>query len=143
MIYVRSENQRMMSDTQQLDVSNELCNSVFNVNDKITYVGIINQKGRIENCRSRNSIIEKFPDTKKEMFLMENALWDRIKIEYDDYLGQVQYTYVRRKKREVLSFPMGNSLLLVSFKQHLDVSLLAKIITRLINKYKKKLNHFA
>ena len=133
----------MMLSTQQLDISNELCNAVFKTNNKITFVAIINQKGRIEQCQSHNSIIEKFSDTKKEMFLMENALWYRTRKEYDEELGQVQFTYVKRKKRGVLSFPIGDSLLLVSFKQLLDVSMLAKIITRLVNKYEKKLNHFS
>ena len=127
-----------MLDTQQCDVSYELCNLVFKANNKITFVAIINQRGRIEKSQSHNSIIEKFSGVKKEMFLMENALWDRTRKEYDDDLGQVQYTYVRREKRGMLSFPIDDSQLLVSFKQRLNVPLLAKIITRIINKYKKK-----
>jgi hypothetical protein len=127
----------MIINSKQHEILDDLCKSVLETNSKIAFVAVINEKGRIENKQTRKNIIEKLPSIKKEMFLMENALRQRMGAEYDDDLGQVRFTYVERKKRGLLSFPINDLLLLVSFRPSLDISLLAKRIIYLINKYKK------
>lgn len=112
------------------------------MNDHITFVGIINEKGRTDASQVRNSVIEKLSDDKKEMFFMENALRHRLRKEFDVGLGQVRFTYVERAKRGILSFPMDDQLLLVSFlRMHVNSMTLARKIVQLVNRYKKKLEN--
>jgi hypothetical protein len=114
------------------------------MNNHITFVAIINEKGRINESQSRNSVIERLPNTRKEMFFMENALRHRMRKEYDDDLGQVKFTYVERAKRGLLSFPMYDELLLVSFlRTHVDSLALARSIMPLVGRYKKKLENIS
>jgi len=128
----------LLINSEQHTILFDLCSAVLKTNSKIVYVAIINDRGKIEESQARKSIIEKLPDIKKEMFLMENALRNRMATEYDEDLGSVRYTYVERKKRGLLSFPMGDLLLLVSFLPSLDVLQLSKNIIPLIAKSKKK-----
>ncbi|MGI0073443.1 MAG: DUF6659 family protein [Nitrosotalea sp.] len=111
------------------------------MNNKITFVAVINEKGRIEESQSRNSIIEKLPSIRKEMFFMENALRHRMREDFDGDLGPVRFTYVERAKRGLLSFPMDDKLLLVSFRTSVNSLLLAKSIMQLIRRYEKKLSN--
>ncbi|MFZ1076920.1 MAG: hypothetical protein WAN47_05780 [Nitrosotalea sp.] len=112
------------------------------MNNHITFVAIINEKGRVDASQGRNSIIEILPSTRKEMFFMENALRHRMRKEFDGDLGQVRFTYVERTKRGLLSFSMDEQLLLVSFlRTHVNSMTLAKSIARLIDAYKKRLKN--
>jgi hypothetical protein len=123
-------------------LSNELCRSIMKMNDHITFVGIINEKGRTDASQVRNSVIEKLSDDKKEMFFMENALRHRLRKEFYGDLGQVRFTYVERAKRGILSFPMDEQLLLVSFlRTHVNSLTLARNIMPLVGRYKKKLKN--
>ncbi|MGB6464427.1 MAG: hypothetical protein WA799_08280 [Nitrosotalea sp.] len=125
-------------------ISNELCRSVIAMNNHITFVAIINKKGRVDESQGRNCIIEKLPSVMKEMFFMENALRHRMRKEFDRDLGQVRFTYVERNKRGILSFPMDDQLLLVSFlRTYVDPLTLARSITRLVHRYKKKLENIS
>jgi hypothetical protein len=110
------------------------------MNNHITFVAVINEKGRIEESQGRNCIIEKLSSTKKEMFFMENALRLRMRREYDEDLGQEGFTYEERAKRGLLSFPLEDHLLLISFfRTRVNSLTLARSITKLIFRYKKKL----
>jgi hypothetical protein len=122
-------------------VANELCESIIRMDNKIMFVAVISEKGRIEESQSRNSIIEKIPSVRKEMFFMENALRHRMRNDFDEYLGSVRFTYVERAKRGILSFPMEDKLLLVSFRTSVNPLLLAKSIMRLIHRYEKKISN--
>lgn len=75
---------------------------------------------------------------------MENALRHRMRKEFDGDLGQVRFTYVERAKRGLLSFPMDDQLLLVSFfRRHVNSLSLARSITRLVRRYKNKLQNMS
>ena len=121
-------------------LSNELCSSIIAIDNHITFVAIINENGMVDESQSRNCIIDKLPKTRKEMFFMENALRHRMREEYDGDLGQERFTYVERDKRGLLSFPLNNQLLLISFlRNHVKPIVLANRITHLVHRYQQKL----
>lgn len=123
-------------------MSNELCKSVIEMNNHITFVAIINERGKADESQGRSCIIEKLPSAMKEMFFMENALRHRMRKDFDRDLGQVRFTYVERSKRGILSFPLDDQLLLVSFlRTYVDSLTLARSITPLVRRYKKKLEN--
>ena len=134
----------LLLDSKFTVLSNELCRSIVKMNDHITFVAIINEKGRVDASQGRNSIIEKLPSDKKEIFFMENILRHMLRKEFDGDLGQVRFTYVERAKRDLLSFPMNDQLLLVSFlRMHVNSMALARNITKLVDRYKKKLKNIS
>jgi hypothetical protein len=134
----------MLLNSKYNNLSNELCNSIIATSPKITSVAIISDKGRVEEFQCRNCVIEKLSSTSKEMFFMENALILRMGKEFDEDLGTGRFTYVERNRRGFLSFPMNDRLVLVSFLTYNIHSLmLAKSITHLIRRYKKKLENMS
>jgi hypothetical protein len=123
-------------------LENELCTSIMQMDTHIRFVAIIDEKGRVEESQGRSSIMEKLSNARKEMFFMENALVHRMSKEFDEDLGKVGFSYLERSRRGLISFPMDDQLLLVFFlRTHLNSSTLAKNITRLVHKYKKKLEN--
>jgi hypothetical protein len=122
-------------------LSDKLCKSIMTMNNHISFVAIIDQKGRIEESQGRDCIIEKLPDTRKEVFFMENALIHRMRKEFYQDFGKVRFTYLEMSRNGLFSFPIDNEkLLLVYFLRiHVNSPMLANRITRQIRKYVKKL----
>ena len=122
-------------------LSDELCQSTLTLNDNILFVGIINQKGRVECSQGHDCTIEKLPNTRKEIFFMENALIHRMRKEFNQDFGQAIFTYLETSRNGLFSFPIDeNKLLLVYFSRaHVNSFMLANRITRLICKHVKKL----
>ena len=128
----------MLLDLKLNMLSSELCKSILALDNHISFVAIIDEKGRVRESQGNNAIIKKLLGTKKEIFFMENVLMHRMRKDFDVDLGEVKFTYVERSKRSVLYFPMDNQLLLVSFVRTPVNSLtLARSITRLVCRYKK------
>lgn len=125
-------------------LSNELCRSIISMNNHITLVAIINEKGMVDESQGCNCIIERLPSTKKEMFFMENALMHRMRKEFELDLGQVRFTYVERAERGLFSFPIYDQLLLVSFlRAHVNSLTLVESIAPLVDRYKKELENMS
>lgn len=114
----------------------DLCNSILKENNKVTFVGLINERGVVEECQSSASIIDKLPREKKEMFFLEYALRHKMRKEFDDDLGRVGYTYAEREKRALFSFPISNHLFLViACKPQINPKSFAKKIQNTVRSY--------
>jgi hypothetical protein len=130
----------MLSDSKLDMLSSELCSSVIAMDSHISFVAIIDEKGRVRQSQGNNAIIKKLLGTKKDMFFMENVLMNRMRADFDVDLGEIRFTYVERSKRSVLYFPLDNQLLIVSFvRTPINSLTLARSITLLVCRYKKKL----
>jgi hypothetical protein len=130
----------MLLDSKTNMLSSELCKSVIAMNNHIEFVAIIDKRGRIRESQGRSSAIKKLTSTSKEIFFMENALVYRMRKDFDESLGELRFTYVERARRGLFYFPMADQLLLVSFLRiHVNSLTLARSITQLVSKYKKKL----
>jgi hypothetical protein len=119
----------MLLDSKLNMLSSELCRSILSMDDHISFVVIIDEKGRVKESQGDNEIIKKLLGTRKEIFFMENALMHRMRTDFDVDLGEVRFTYVERARRSIFYFPMKDQLLLVS--------------SQLISKYKKKLENIS
>lgn len=113
------------------EVLADLCSSILKSDPKITFVSAINEKGRIEEFQTKGSILDSILAPKREIFFMEYALQHSMKKEYDEDFGQVGYTYERRKKRILFSFPMMNFLLIVGCKLGINSKSIANKIIQL------------
>ncbi len=125
-----------MIAAQFSDSMKALCNCVLKENRKVTYVGIINERGIIEECQSSASIIDNLSRERKEVFFLEYALRHRMRKEFDEELGRVGYTYAEREKRSLFSFPISNHLfLVVACKPQINPKPFAKKILDSIKSY--------
>jgi len=92
----------------------ELCGKIEKSLNNIRFAGVINNKGRLVAGGMIGSV-KPLEDTKKdEMLFMELALRVRMRGEFNEELGPVKFSLSYREKLIIMSFPMGNDVLLVT-----------------------------
>jgi hypothetical protein len=114
-----------------------LCKNVKNLDKRIRFVGLINDKGRLV---AGGMVEGKNPleDTKKdEMLYLELALRVRMRQEFDAELGPVRFAMSYRDKVLVMSFPIGKEVLLVSAERDLDFGKFPFSVLKIIEEYLK------
>ena len=92
----------------------ELCGKIEKSLNNIRFAGVINNKGRLVAGGMIGSV-KPLEDIKKdEMLFMELALRVRMRGEFNEELGPVKFSLSYREKLIIMSFPMGNDVLLVT-----------------------------
>ena len=92
----------------------ELSGKIEKTISNIRFAGVINNKGRLVAGGMIGSV-KPLEDTKKdEMLFMELALRVRMRGEFNEELGPVRFSLSYRDKLIIMSFPMGNDVLLVT-----------------------------
>jgi len=111
-----------------------LCTLAQKIDSDIRFVGIINSKGRLV-AGGMVSSKKRLGDRKgDEMLYMELALRVRMRREFDDDLGKVEFSMSFREKLIVMSFPMKNDVLMVSMERKTRFENVAFEILKLVNK---------
>ena len=111
-----------------------LCTLVQKIDSDIRFVGIINSKGRLV-AGGMVSSKKRLGDRKgDEMLYMELALRVRMRREFDDDLGKVEFSMSFREKLIVMSFPMENDVLMVSMERKTQFENVAFKILKLVEK---------
>ena len=112
----------------------ELCERVKKVDPKVRFAGVINSKGRLV-AGGMVSSKKRLGDRKgDEMLYMELALRVRMRREFDDDLGKVEFSMSFREKLIVMSFPMENGVLMVSMERKTQFENVAFEILKLVEK---------
>ena len=112
----------------------ELCERVKKVDPKVRFAGVINSKGRLV-AGGMVSSKKRLGDRKgDEMLYMELALRVRMRREFDDDLGKVEFSMSFREKLIVMSFPMENDVLMVSMERKTQFENVAFEILKLVEK---------
>ncbi len=111
-----------------------LCTLVQKIDSDIRFVGIINSKGRLV-AGGMVSSKKRLGDRKgDEMLYMELALRVRMRREFDDDLGKVEFSMSFREKLIVMSFPMKDDVLMVSLERKTQFENTAFSILKLVEK---------
>ncbi len=111
-----------------------LCTLVQKIDSDIRFVGIINSKGRLV-AGGMVSSKKRLGDRKgDEMLYMELALRVRMRREFDDDLGKVEFSMSFREKLIVMSFPMKDDVLMVSMERKTQFEQIAFSILKLTEK---------
>jgi|SRR5579872_2469033 len=121
-----------MSTIQKSLEIEKLCSSILSINKNIQSVSVINKNGRpLENMtRGSTDII---PYKENEMLLMQCALTISMGRDFDEYFGQIGYTFVARKNLSMFSFPIDNNVILVTSKADISPITIARKILSAIN----------
>ncbi|MDE1863319.1 MAG: hypothetical protein KGI33_10455 [Thaumarchaeota archaeon] len=96
------------------------CKKVMDLDAKIRFVGLVNERGRLVAGGMRNGL-KSFEDTKDdEMLYMELVLRTKMRREFDKVLGPVQFAMSHREKVIVMSFPVQDNVLLLSAERGIN-----------------------
>ena len=126
--------QNITKNNHSLEDFEDFCGEILNLDPKIRFTGIINDKGKllVENKRKGLKV---FIDPKDlEILLMETALGVRMRREHDEQLGQVNFTISYARNMITIIFPFENEILCVTTEQDLDFLKIAFLILQLLER---------
>jgi hypothetical protein len=112
----------------QYDLS-VLCNGIFEVDEIIRFVGIIDQMGKLVVGDMKKGLSSLERDDGSIRLYLGYAINNILRQDFDNVFGKVLYTFSEREKIKLLTIPMDNYLLLVSIDKLSDhVKLINKIL---------------
>jgi hypothetical protein len=98
---------------------------------EIRFAGLINPMGHLVAGGMKKGMKPLEDDADMRKLYMELILRVSTRQEFDQSLGEVEYSASRRKKAVVMSFPIGNKVLLVSANTDVDIDATAKKIKKI------------
>ena len=98
---------------------------------EIRFAGLINPMGHLVAGGMKNGMKPLEDDADMRKLYMELILRVSTRQEFDQSLGEVEYSASRRKKAVVMSFPIDNKVLLVSANTDVDIDITAKKIKKI------------
>ena len=107
----------------------KLCNSIFEINEKIRFVGIIDQMGKLIGGDMKKGLPSLEKNDGSIRLYLGYAINNILRRDFDDVFGKVLYTFSERERIKLLTIPIDDNLLLVSMDKSTDhVELINKII---------------
>src|SRR5687768_5676259 len=102
-----------MTDSNNLNHFQSLCNSIFVISPNIRFVGVIDKMGRLVAGGMRENIesMERNEDSSK--LYLEFALRTDMRKDFDAEFGKTIYNYSEREKIKLVSFPLNGYFLRV------------------------------
>ena len=98
---------------------------------EIRFAGLINPMGHLVAGGMKTGMKPLEDDADMRKLYMELILRVSTRQEFDQSLGEVEYSASRRKKAVVMSFPIDNKVLLVSANTDVDIDATAKKIKKI------------
>ncbi len=120
----------------QVEKSNEYyvfeqkCQNLLKESD-IRFAGLINPMGHLVAGGMKKGLKPLEDDADMRKLYMELILRVSTRQEFDKTLGVVYYSASRREKAVVLSFPIGNKVLLISANANVNIDETAKKIKKI------------
>ena len=111
-----------------------LCTITQKIDSKVRFAGVINSKGRLVAGGMAASKTRLGDRKRDEMLYMELALRVKMRREFDDDLGKVQFSMSFREKLIVMSFPIENDVLMVSMERKTQFEKISFKILKLVEK---------
>src|SRR5580693_8860875 len=99
----------------------KLCFQIFKIDRRVRYAGVLDDTGRVIAGGMRKGISSLEPAS-EDLRLMANLTiqigtdktWDR-------YFGNIQFTFVKREKVNMMTFNLGENFMLVSTEPDFDL----------------------
>jgi hypothetical protein len=97
----------------QYDLS-ALCNGIFEINERIPFVGIIDLMGNLIAGDMKKGLLSLEKDDRSIRLYLGYAINNILRRDFDNVFGKVLYTFYEREKIKLLTIPIEDNLLLVS-----------------------------
>jgi hypothetical protein len=114
-----------------------LCNDIFGINEKIRFVGIIDQMGKLIAGDMKDGLPSLERDDGSIRLYLGYAINNVLRRDFDNVFGKVLYTFSEREKIKLLTVPIDNNLLLVSMDISSDHVELINKIQQIVSKLTK------
>ena len=108
---------------------NAMGNAIFKVNEKIRFVGIIDEMGKLTTGDMKSGLQSLEGGDGSIRLYLGYAINNVLRRDFDNVFGKVLYTFSDREKIKLLTIPINNKILLVSMDRSTDhVDLINKIL---------------
>tara|TARA_B100001105_G_scaffold246022_1_gene229330 strand:- start:688 stop:1065 length:378 start_codon:yes stop_codon:yes gene_type:complete len=111
----------------------QICASVMQIDSKIRFAGVINERGRLVGGGMRENVEPLENEKDDEMIFMELALRVKMRKEFDKQLGNVNFAMALRERALAISVPLGDDILYVVSEPDADYGVLPKRILEIID----------
>ena len=111
-----------------------LYNFLLNLDEKIRFIGFIDEVGKLVYGGMRPGVISLERETESIKLYMEYALINKIHSDFDTMLGKTIYSLTIREKIKILTFPFENHILRISLENDADHE---KILNMILDYLKK------
>jgi len=92
----------------------KVCNQVFKSDRRVRYVGVLDETGRLIAGGMRKGVPSLEPMSEDLRLMANLTIQLSTDKTWDQYFGAVQFTFIRREKVNLLVFPIGDKLFLIS-----------------------------
>ncbi|MCE2497955.1 MAG: hypothetical protein J4F28_03000 [Nitrosopumilaceae archaeon] len=110
-----------------------ICASIMEIDPKIRFVGVINDRGRLVAGGMRENVEPLESENDDEMMFMELALRVKMRREFDATLGEVRFALALREKALAISTHLGEDILYVVAEPDADYGALPKRILDIVD----------
>ena len=110
-----------------------ICNSILSINPKIRFAGIINERGRLIAGGMKANVEPLETEKDDEMIFMELALRVKMRKEFDNQLGLVNFAMASRERALAISVIINDDVLYVAAEPDYDYCSLPKQILEIVN----------
>ena len=100
-----------MEETKSLE---EICSDIMDLEPRMRSARIINNRGHLDAGGMKAGIKSLEDERHDEMMFMELALRVRMRHEFDQELGPVDFSLSHRSKVIIMSFPLSDSAVLLA-----------------------------
>ena len=101
---------------------------------EIRFAGFVNRKGDLEEGKFREDIVPFENDEEQQRIFRELALRISTRKKFDYSMGAVKYSASRREKLVMMSFPLKNTILLITAEPNVNIDRLAYKIIQILDK---------
>jgi len=112
----------------------KICNSVYVLDPKIRFAGVINERGRLVAGGMKENVEPLENEKDDEMIFMELALRVKMRKEFDKQLGSVNFAMASRERALAISVIINDDILYVVSEPDTDYGVLPKKILEIIQK---------
>src|SRR4029453_7703513 len=98
----------------------KLCESIFNLNDDVRYVAVIDDAGLPFVGGMRGGIIFYMDENNEELYLTHTALRKSMRERFDSTMGRSRFAYVEREKISILTFYLDKYILPVTMEPSIN-----------------------
>ena len=102
---------QFLSMTYPID---KLCLQIFKMDRRIRHVSVLDDMGRVVAGGMRKGISSLEPASEDLRLMANITIQIGTDQTWDQYFGAAQFTFIKREKLSMLTFPMGNKLMMVS-----------------------------
>lgn len=120
-------------------INENFCNTIFNIDEKIKFVGIVNKNSEVINGGFKKGI-EPLLDVNEEQDMYLQSLSNMTFFQsFSKKFGPVDYLITKQKKITIMTFPYKKDILCLSISSDTDIDKVRNEILESILKQDKKL----